>query len=186
MTCARPRGIALIAALLLALSLGACGSDDDGGGNSGGGSDRAQSGGSGPDGSGSTSTDGGAAAKPTPAEQARESAAQRGATRGADRFYDGIAARDPKAVCELLTDEARGKVETEETTCEEYFTPLLKPKRVKGTSKLAKRARVIAVGIDGGKATATVRFNRETTGVIELVRDGGEWRATSFTLPPAR
>jgi hypothetical protein len=196
----------LVLAVLVAATVGpvvgltACGSDDGAPGGDGGGvtvgqagqgggdaSGKAGGGGGGDAGSGNKEGSGGGSGSGPGGGAGKAGPEQAAASKRTGTLYRDLGSGDAKGICASLSENARdmiGKAAGEGTTCEQYFADTLAqtPKAVRSK---AGKATITGVQVDGDKATGTVSFGGKATGSVALVKQDGEWRLESFSLPPA-
>jgi hypothetical protein len=99
-------------------------------------------------------------------------------------------ARDSKGVCDRISEGARKQVgslgHATPTTCVTDVRQLFKWIKPAGTSKAA-RPKVMAVAMDGEKATVTAGLGGDAHGKVRFVEEDGQWKLDSFfsiTGPP--
>ena len=90
--------------------------------------------------------------------------------------YDALAEKDAKKVCDSLSKAGQReitKTAAKGQSCEEVFKVGLS--FAGDALKDAKRAEVTKVKVDGDRATASVKYKKET-GRVELVKEDGSWK----------
>ncbi|HYP47696.1 MAG TPA: nuclear transport factor 2 family protein [Thermoleophilaceae bacterium] len=90
--------------------------------------------------------------------------------------YDALADKDADQVCDSLSAAGKRQITRgadRSLSCEEVFKRGLS---LAGDAlKDAKRAEVTQVKVEGDKATASVKYKKET-GKVELLKEDGKWK----------
>jgi hypothetical protein len=113
-----------------------------------------------------------------------DEADEREVRRTVEGLYDGIAAKDAKKVCSLLSKQGKEELTRDsrgdgEASCETVFG-LSFTFGGQGIED-AKNARVTDVRVDGDEAKATVEYGRQK-GDVGLVEEDGEWKLSGLEL----
>lgn len=142
----------LLAAIAAALALGACGGDSD---------------------DGAQSQSGGEARAGSESDRARATV---------EALYEAMGDRDAEGVCDQLNEAAQEQIAkgglpgSEGRTCVEGFQAFFEAAEEAGGLDTPDDAEVLDVKVDGGRATATVKFGPGQRGKIPLVKVDGEWK----------
>jgi ketosteroid isomerase-like protein len=92
-----------------------------------------------------------------------------------DDYASAVRDSDQPKACELLTDDAKAKIE-ERTgkQCQSFVTNL----GTFGADEQLTGVEASEVEVDGNKATATVKGAGEIEIEVDLIKDGADWKIT--------